>query len=678
MRNASDGLWIKLKDSIDFSDRITGDSGGFYVVKSYYIDPTMFDTQIQIRLRMVSDGDDCVCEGWYVCDVEVIEVTAVGAPPAPGDTWYAFDAYSTGSTYDMSLYFDSDVPGDLIPIGANTASDFWCGGTWANGEWYVTVYGTGELFTVDTGSGAMTLIGSSGIGYTGLAYDETSSTMYASDGYALYEVDMGSGAATLIGSHTVASLMIDIAYGNGVLYGHDIGTDSIYTIDTATGSCTLVGSTGLAANYAQGMEYDKGNDALYLAAYTSSGGLYSVDLVTGSATLIGAFEGGAEVDAFAIPYVSGDVPLGWGVTIWEDNFDRQSIAPWTCITLSGGDYWDTTEQCISLYPLETHVNDAMYAMIDLTSPELYYAELFFTTAWDIEAGTSIYIEISADWDGTEPMQDATWVAYWSEDGASDQDWISSNDLVEDDRFIINEFLGETIYLRFRLETTGEGKGVSDGFWCIHDKTLIFKAGEIPPDQDLEPPVTNAYFDCDTAKVTLVAIDYPLDKTNCGVKATYYKIDGGSETMYTSPFTIPEGTHTVSFYSVDNCDNKENAKTKTYTVDTTPPTVQLTEPIAGKLYLFGSPVFDRVLSDTTLCIGKVPIAATADDSGGSGVNKVLFAFNGGTSWDESSPYTAEFKGMKFGDLTITVTAIDNVGLESAPDTMTVKVYCLGLF
>ena len=679
MRNSTSGLWIKLKDSIDFSDRITGDSGGFYVVKSYYINPTMFDTQIQIRLRMVSDGDDCVCEGWYVCDVEIIEVTAVGAPPAPGgDHSYIIDAGDSSFNW-----FDVADPSTINYIAPYPDPDFPQGACFVMDElWFTDT--NGQIYTIDPDTGVFTLVGDSGTGGLNcIAYD--GSTLYGASSDTLYTINMGTGSATLVGSLTgITSLWISMDCDNaGNLYGYDlggVGSSGLYQVNKATGACTLIGYTGLNLNYGQDMSYDKDNDIMYAAVYnqgTALPELHTVDLGTGAFTLIGTLNGG-QFTSFAIPYVSGDVPLGWGVTIWEDNFDRQSIAPWTCITLSGGDYWDTTEQCISLYPLETHVNDAMYAMIDLTSPELYYAELFFTTAWDIEAGTSIYIEISADWDGTEPMQDATWVAYWSEDGASDQDWISSNDLVEDDRFIINEFLGETIYLRFRLETTGEGSGVSDGFWCIHDKTLIFKAGEIPPDQDLEPPVTNAYFDCDTAKVTLVAIDYPLDKTNCGVKATYYKIDGGSETMYTSPFTIPEGTHTVSFYSVDNCDNKENAKTKTYTVDTTPPTVQLTEPIAGKLYLFGSPVFDRVLSDTTLCIGKVPIAATADDSGGSGVNKVLFAFNGGTSWDESSPYTAEFKGMKFGDLTITVTAIDNVGLESAPDTMTVKVYCLGLF
>jgi len=678
VRNSTSGLWIKLKDTVDFKDRISGTSGGFYVVKSYYIDPTMYDTQIQIRLRMVSNGDDCVSEGWYVCDVTLVEVTAIGPPPSPGDTWYAFDAYSSGATNDHSIWFDSDVPGALYPIGTNPLSNFWSGGTWADGEWYVSCYGASGLYTVDIGSGATTLVGPTSTYFNGLAYDEGSDKMYGVNSYTLYEIDRYTGATTTLGS--ISAYCIDIAFGGGILWGHDFSADTMVTIDPVTLTVTTLGSTGIAANYAQGMEYDKGNDLLYLAAYTSSGGLYIVDQVTGHATLIGAFQNGAEVDAFAIPYAGGDVPLDWGVTVWHDDFDRLSIAPWTCVTLSGGDYWDTTQQCITGYPLDIPVNNAMYRMIDLTDPQLYFAEFYFTTAWDIEDSTSIFIEISADWDGVEDMQDATWVAYWQQDGASAQDWISSTDLVEDDRFVINEFLGEQIYLRFRLETTGEGKGVSDGFWCIDDKTLIFKLGEVTNgDDDDEAPVTNAFFDCDTAKVTLVAVDYPLNKPyTCGVKATYYKIDGGSETTYTAPFTIPEGTHTISFYSIDNCDNKEVAKTKTYTVDTTPPTVTITSPKAGFLYLFGSEIMERILSDKTLCIGKVPIAATADDGTGSGVNKVLFAFNGGTSWDESAPYEAVFKGMKFGDLTITVTAIDNVGLESSPATMTVAVYSLGLF
>jgi hypothetical protein len=375
----------------------------------------------------------------------------------------------------------------------------------------------------------------------------------------------------------------------------------------------------------------------------------------------------------------GIAPIAWGEVAYTDNFDRLTMAPWICTSMVGGNYWDTTTQCISGYPGEGKgLNNAMYKEIDLTDPAITYAEFYFTTEWDIEDGCAMYIEFSPDWDGVSDMQDATWVPFWQQAGPSVQGLITSQDLVDDDRFVINEYLGETVYVRFRFTTPGEGFAADpDGFWCIHDKQIIYKEQEIEPVKDTQPPVTNAFFDCITAKVTLVATDYPIG-VNCGVKATYYKIDSGDFKLYTQPFAIPEGTHTVSFYSEDNCNNKEATKTKTYTVDTTPPTVQIIVPEEGALYLFGSKIMNRILSDTTLCIGKVPVEATASDGTGSGISKVLFAFDGATAWDESSPYTAVYKEMHFGNLVITATALDNVGLESAPDTMTVKVYSLGLF
>jgi hypothetical protein len=56
------------------------------------------------------------------------------------------------------------------------------------------------------------------------------------------------------------------------------------------------------------MAYDRGNDAMYLAAYTSQGQLYSMDMENGKATFIGSFKGGAEMTGFAIPGGMG-VPL---------------------------------------------------------------------------------------------------------------------------------------------------------------------------------------------------------------------------------------------------------------------------------------------------------------------------------------------------------------------------------
>ena len=195
------------------------------------------------------------------------------------------------------------------------------------------------------------------------------------------------------------------------------------------------------------------------------------------------------------------------------------------------------------------------------------------------------------------------------------------------------------------------------------------------DPDTEPPVTNLYFDTVTGEVTLIAINYPLDSP-CIIKATYYKIDSGNFQVYTAPFILPEGTHTVYLYSEDICGNIESVKSKTLTFDTTPPTVCITSPRKGWLYLFGSPIMERPFSDTTFCIGKIPVQATADDNGGTGVNKVLFSYNGETGWDDTAPYTDVFTGRVFGNLTISVNAIDNLGHESDPVEITVKCYSLG--
>jgi hypothetical protein len=90
--------------------------------------------------------------------------------------------------------------------------------------------------------------------------------------------------------------------------------------------------------------------------------------------------------------------------------------------------------------------------------------------------------------------------------------------------------------------------------------------------------------------------------------------------------------------------------------------------------------DRIIGDGTLCIGKVPVAANANDGTGSGVSMVMFSFSNGDSGyddDGSNGFTYLFKGMHFGVLTITAVAIDNIGLTSTPDSMTVDVYNLGL-
>jgi hypothetical protein len=76
------------------------------------------------------------------------------------------------------------------------------------------------------------------------------------------------------------------------------------------------------------------------------------------------------------------------------------------------------------------------------------------------------------------------------------------------------------------------------------------------------------------KVTLNAID-----NTSGVAATYYTVDGGTLVVYTVPFQLTtDGTHTISYYSVDVAGNKEVTNAFFVKVDSTPPTT--TASLAG--------------------------------------------------------------------------------------------------
>jgi len=72
------------------------------------------------------------------------------------------------------------------------------------------------------------------------------------------------------------------------------------------------------------------------------------------------------------------------------------------------------------------------------------------------------------------------------------------------------------------------------------------------------------------RVSLLATDNP---GGSGVASTFYKVDGGANQTYSTPFTISSnGIHTVVYWSVDKAGNRESARTLTVKIDTAPPIV----------------------------------------------------------------------------------------------------------
>jgi endo-1,4-beta-xylanase len=147
------------------------------------------------------------------------------------------------------------------------------------------------------------------------------------------------------------------------------------------------------------------------------------------------------------------------------------------------------------------------------------------------------------------------------------------------------------------DTTGTG----------YQDTSVFGVLTLVKPADTTSPVTT-----DNAPTEWVNKDITVDLTandnDSGVKATYYKIDNGTEQTGNSVTVSEDGVHTITYWSVDNAGNVEQAKTTTVKLDKTAPTLNIT------------------LDKTTLWPANhkmVPVTATINASDEtSGINSVV--------------------------------------------------------
>jgi hypothetical protein len=170
---------------------------------------------------------------------------------------------------------------------------------------YAVQYNAGvaptTLGTIDTTTGAFTPIANvSGaaageLNVGGLHLDPSTGTWYAlaPSGAGLnnlYTIDVATGNTTFVAALSdPAALFIDFAIDNaGNMFAHDIVTDALYSVNKTTGATTLIGVTGIAANFAQGMDFDPATNTLYATIYTGAGvgAFASIDTTTGVATTI--------------------------------------------------------------------------------------------------------------------------------------------------------------------------------------------------------------------------------------------------------------------------------------------------------------------------------------------------------------------------------------------------------
>ena len=235
-----------------------------------------------------------------------------GAVPAFGETSFT----ATGGSY-VSL--DASAPATLNTVAPLTSLFF--AGTFVNNDFtteYAVDYPAGDLYTINTTTGAKARIGSTGTAsgqVTGIRWDSSTGNTYlmasaCGTTSTLYTLDLTTGATRVVGSSS-GNCIIDIAIDpSGLMYGVDIVADTLVAIDKTTGAAAVIGSIGFNANFAEGLDFNASTGILYFTGVDSgagnAGNMYTINTTTGHATIVGPIGPTAsEMDAFAIAVAGG-------------------------------------------------------------------------------------------------------------------------------------------------------------------------------------------------------------------------------------------------------------------------------------------------------------------------------------------------------------------------------------
>jgi len=123
--------------------------------------------------------------------------------------------------------------------------------------------------------------------------------------------------------------------------------------------------------------------------------------------------------------------------------------------------------------------------------------------------------------------------------------------------------------------------------------------------------------------------------------------------------------------VDKAGNEEEQKTKTIKIDKAKPTVTITKPKMGYLYIEDREIMPTVLGNTII-IGKITIYADASNHE-SGISKVEFYIDNILQESVTEPpYAWQWNYLSIGTHLIKVVAYDNAG-NYASDEIVVKIF-----
>ncbi len=211
-----------------------------------------------------------------------------------------------------------------------------------------------------------------------------------------------------------------------------------------------------------------------------------------------------------------------------------------------------------------------------------------------------------------------------------------------------------------------GQGAGAGANVLVLPFLSAPAGvQLPPVPDTLPPQTRIFIPnkapvsrtiivSTSTRISLFGLDdrtHVGDGQGVGIQQTSYRINTGAAVPYADPFTLPGGSHTLSYWSLDQNNHQELPHSLSILVDSSPP--------VSTIYFFPRGYVDA--SSRTFVSPKMSANWLVDEL--STVSSIHYSFDGIT-FSTTTFYTP----VEQGTHTLTYFATDFFGLTESPKTM----------
>lgn len=165
----------------------------------------------------------------------------------------------------------------------------------------------------------------------------------------------------------------------------------------------------------------------------------------------------------------------------------------------------------------------------------------------------------------------------------------------------------------------------------------------------------------SALLSLSAVDPVVNGVSAGVSHISSRMDGGASQAYGAPFPLPsEGAHNVQHFAVDRVNNAEAPQARSFRMDATPPTTQLS--LSNGIQL---PSGDYVGSAASL------VTLSASDPVSNGVAAGLAATEVQVNGGGFNPYTSPLS-LSEGGNTVEFRSQDNVQNMEADQVAVVSI------